>query len=77
MVTKNNNEAIAITISGTMSVVYMNASNAVRVLRPTLRKPIAAAVPRTVARTAFRAAVQRERTRELRIVASLHVDASG
>jgi hypothetical protein len=56
-VTKKSREAIAITISGTIKAVYMNASKAVRVLRPTFLRARPADVPSTVATAAFAMAV--------------------
>jgi hypothetical protein len=72
-VTKNSREAMAMTISGTINDVYITVSNATRDLRPTLRRPIAAAVPRTVASTAFTVAVHRDRVSALVIDSSAQV----
>ena len=72
-VVKNSRDAIAITISGTISAAYIDTSNALRSRDPTFRSPIAAAVPSVVAITAFAAAVQTDRMNALRISASCHV----
>jgi hypothetical protein len=73
IVTKNNSDAIAMTISGTISVVYMTESKAARDLRPTFRSPMAAAVPMTVARIAFTAAVHSDSVSAPVIDSSAHV----
>src|ERR1700674_7993 len=70
-VTKNSSDAMAITISGVTMVPYTKVSNAVRSRCPTRCMPIAASVPKVVARTALMAATIKLVFKALRIDGSV------